>query len=235
MLDITRAKTRDGFTLIELLVVISIIALLIAILLPALGAARKSARRMQCLNQERQMGLGFEMYANDYYGYWPAIGGTGVTEWFKSKWFNYVSSGKNFGDFFAPAVAATGTATPFLGSMLHCPDVESSANIKSYGINFWLWQTASLTPVRAVGFMKQPSNHAMLMDKIGTNAYVKTPNAILSSGNDMLNSRIADRHMGGANVLYADIHAAPIKYDSVLNPLETPWSVYDAFWGFKAF
>ncbi|MEM6257731.1 MAG: prepilin-type N-terminal cleavage/methylation domain-containing protein [Planctomycetota bacterium] len=48
-------QTRRGFTLIELLVVVSIIALLIAILLPALGAARESAKTTQCLSNLRQM------------------------------------------------------------------------------------------------------------------------------------------------------------------------------------
>ena len=56
---------NHGFTLIELLVVISIIALLVAILLPALGKARLTALVLQCLSQERQMALATMYYAND--------------------------------------------------------------------------------------------------------------------------------------------------------------------------
>lgn len=56
----------SGFTLIELLVVISIIALMIALLLPALGAARNSARQAICLSNQRQQGVATLSYATDY-------------------------------------------------------------------------------------------------------------------------------------------------------------------------
>lgn len=71
------SRRRAAFTLVELLVVIGLIAILIALLMPALRRVREQARQVVCLSNLRQLGMGFALYVNENKQWWPV--GSGFT------------------------------------------------------------------------------------------------------------------------------------------------------------
>jgi prepilin-type N-terminal cleavage/methylation domain-containing protein len=73
----TISRKTKGFTLIELLIVIAIIAILAAILMPVLSSAKEKANQIYCLNNMRQWGLAFHMYADDNRDFVPEEGNVG--------------------------------------------------------------------------------------------------------------------------------------------------------------
>ena len=127
----TPPRPPRGFTLIELLVVISIIALLVGILLPALGAARRSAQDLKCGSNIRQLGIGLASYATDNAGKfppnWNASGPS--TDW--RFWYD----DDRIGQYMRDSIAGGTVNTTVGGGGFVCPRDENS--LRRYAMNFW--------------------------------------------------------------------------------------------------
>jgi prepilin-type N-terminal cleavage/methylation domain-containing protein/prepilin-type processing-associated H-X9-DG protein len=120
---------HDGFTLIELLVVISIISLLIAILLPALGAARESARAIKCSTNLKQIGVSIVAYTVDFADYLPPVRDT-ATDFTTWDWAirSYLNINNALGDSGALVYYCESETIPSVNP-------EMSRTTRSYGYN----------------------------------------------------------------------------------------------------
>ncbi len=156
---------RRGFTLIELLVVIAIIAVLIALLLPAVQAARESARRIQCTNNLKQMGLGLHNYESVAGAFPPSnvVQGTANTVTWRggfsvhARVLPFMEQGVAFNsiNFIFSHLDATNTSVVTLAmATFVCPSdinkdartpfppftgINATASVTSYGVNAGDW------------------------------------------------------------------------------------------------
>ncbi len=144
-----------AFTLIELLVVIAIIALLIGILLPALGAARQSAKDMLCKSNLRQVATATMVYANDYNGKFPPVlGGQYVIDPQNGKqgmvWYDVNRIGQYLPQEDFRNVTVDNVQNPTVGgTVLRCPNHPDAA--RSYTMNHWAASAGEIEPNFSTG------------------------------------------------------------------------------------
>ena len=145
-----RIRACSAFTLIELLVVISIIALLIALLLPALGMAREQARVGICHSNKRGIGSALLMYANDYDGWMPPSVQTipDAPGYLREGYWSVVLQEEGYGDW---GITAAGTPRQ---SKLLCPSgkwIRTAGGATSFGMNIGPWEAININgqyPIR---------------------------------------------------------------------------------------
>jgi len=229
-----RANFAEAFTLIELLVVIAIIAILAAMLLPALARAKESGKRIACLNNLRQLSLAVQMYAGDNQGFYPP---RSINDCWPDKLYD--SYGKNV----KLLLCTTETKIPESNGSSNSNNVADAAP-RSYFINGWNdyfadkfgttdWPT--LQPQIMSGgvgakeaSILHPSDTIVFGEK-ATDRGDYYMDLLENNGNDFSGVLDQARHDGksGSNYAFADGSARYLKNHMALYPLNL-WAISDA-------
>ena len=192
---------RKGFTLIELLVVIAIIAILAAILFPVFARARENARKANCLSNMKQIGLGMQMYAQDYDGCIRASNGGPWTTPYQGEGAWQALS------YYYPYIKNTGVYI--------CPSTRSAL---SYGQVVWNPTSGAMynsgqTSLDRIGDLAPKGAAGTIIIAEAANVWIWDWGE--AAGNQSLFPRLRQPHMDGLNCAYLDGHVKWNNYRSL--------------------